>query len=278
MRQLLLEKGVDKNGIVTVEGKKLHYLKSVLRVKAGDMVYARVPGGALMQMTVALVEEKRIVLQLAGDGTVDEDEAKSEVKALPSKEQSGLELYLFQFIAKPPKMELIIRQAVECGVHYVIPVAGGFCQKGNIESAKKRAEENNSRWDSIITEALEQSGSAVHTQVMPVMSVQEACEFWQKTSAEKGMEHCKGTVLYEQTAGTKKLHELFKDGVNVECAAVAVGAEGGVMPEEIEKLSEAGFVPIHFDTNILRCETAALYGIAAVQTVIMEKELWQFKE
>ena len=52
-------------------------------------------------------------------------------------------------------------------------------------------------------------------------------------------------------------------------AAIAVGSEGGLSPDEVRILEEkALFVPIHFAVNILRCETAALYGIAAVQTEI----------
>ena len=37
----------------------------------------------------------------------------------------------------------------------------------------------------------------------------------------------------------------------------------------MKTLEEKGlFEPIHFAVNILRCETAALYGIAAVQSEI----------
>ncbi|WP_315329486.1 16S rRNA (uracil(1498)-N(3))-methyltransferase, partial [Treponema socranskii] len=35
-------------------------------------------------------------------------------------------------------------------------------------------------------------------------------------------------------------------------------------------LRNAGFTPVHFAGNILRCETAALYGIAALQTALAE--------
>ena len=52
-------------------------------------------------------------------------------------------------------------------------------------------------------------------------------------------------------------------------AALAVGSEGGISPAEVEILQKEHFEPIHFDVNILRCETAALYGIAAVQSAIL---------
>ena len=32
-----------------------------------------------------------------------------------------------------------------------------------------------------------------------------------------------------------------------------------------------GFLPVHFETNILRCETAALYGIAVMQSLVLRK-------
>lgn len=273
MRQLVLEQDVDKNGLVTVEGKKLHYLKSVLRLKSGDMIYARLAGKKLLQMTVALVEEKKIILQVAGDGKVVCNE-KEEIKARPIQNQNGMELFLFQFIAKPAKMELIIRQATECGVKYIVPVAGAFCQKGNVDSARKKSQEKD-RWQNIIREALEQSGSAVETQITNVMSIEEAIDFWKANAQNK---KSIAAVLYEQSAGTQKLHQAFKDCDGCKIAGLALGAEGGLMPEEVKKFSEGGFKPLHFDTNILRCETAALYGLAAIQTVLMEKEIWQYKE
>ena len=56
-------------------------------------------------------------------------------------------------------------------------------------------------------------------------------------------------------------------------AAIAVGSEGGISPEEVRLLEEKGlFVPVHFAVNILRCETAALYGIAAVQFEINQSK------
>ena len=48
---------------------------------------------------------------------------------------------------------------------------------------------------------------------------------------------------------------------------IACGSEGGISPQEVDFLVKKGlFYPLHFSVNILRCETAALYGIAAVQS------------
>ena len=43
MRQFIIQSHPDKKGLVQVEGKDFHYLRQVLRVKAGDMVEAGRP-------------------------------------------------------------------------------------------------------------------------------------------------------------------------------------------------------------------------------------------
>ena len=50
--------------------------------------------------------------------------------------------------------------------------------------------------------------------------------------------------------------------------ALAVGCEGGFSPKEFEILKQADFLPLHFNTNVLRAETAALYGIAVLQQLL----------
>ena len=55
--------------------------------------------------------------------------------------------------------------------------------------------------------------------------------------------------------------------------ALAVGCEGGISPAEAQLLKANGFIPIHFAGNILRCETAAVYGIAALQNAAAEAPL-----
>ena len=145
---------------------------------------------------------------------------------------------------------------------------GEFCQKGNIESARKKSESGDERWQRIVTEARQQSGSPVETKVFYSVSVEEACGFWSSLQAE----HKAALVFYERSDGTKSIYNALKnaDVIKKENAkiAVAVGAEGGISVQEISIMKESGFIPVHFDTNILRCETASLYGIAALQTVL----------
>lgn len=261
MRQFVSDSTLE-NGCVCVEGKKFRYLASVLRVEEGDMIDVRLPGGTLQPMTVAKVDRsvKKIMLQVAGD-------MAAQSRGVHARAAQGnlfpYELWLFQFVAKPPKMDLIIRQAVECGVSRIIPVEGAFCQKGSIESARKKTDGSDDRWQRVITEAREQSGSPVETLIMPSMSVEKACELYASIGEEK-----KAVVLYERSDGTVSIGHALMDGLKAKRICLAIGAEGGISPEEIEILGKSGFTAVHIKTNILRCETAALYGVAAVQTVM----------
>lgn len=331
MRQFVSETGLDSDGCIKVGGGKFRYLASVLRLEEGDMLYVRLPSGALQPMTVARVDgqSKTLTLSLAGSPAKAADASGSPagdlsappagsallsaVKAAPLENAGRFRFHLFQLVPKPPKMDLIIRQATECGVSSIIPVAGEFCQKGNVESAVKKSSPADSRWQKVITEAREQSGSPVQTEVLPCKKFEEALAFWKEVpgggllgealgpeAAERGGPE-RGTavptapgsakmafILYERNENTLPVHRAvaraagrsspLKNAPETADIAVMVGAEGGISPSELEKAKESGFIPVHLETNILRCETAALYGLAVIQGAVMESDIWKLNE
>ena len=270
MRQFIAESDIDKNGCLFVTGKKFRYLSTVLRCSAGDMIDVRLLDGTLQPMTVARIDsqEKKIVLQVAGDRVQIK---KNEARAL-EKNTALPEMWLFQFVAKPPKMELIIRQATECGVSTILPVNGEFCQKPYVESAIKKSASKDMRWERIVTEARQQSGSPLETKVSVVLSLEEAVRAYKEREAELSCskEESLKVVFYEPSEGTVPLGKVVCKTGLIKLAAFVVGAEGGISPQEIETLKKTGFIPVHLQTNILRCETAALYAAAALQTLLLE--------
>ena len=120
----------------------------------------------------------------------------------------------------------------------------------------------------------QQSGSPVSTEIAETLTLDEACAFWKKIAGENSKDGF-ACVLYERSKKTKNLYEAIPDSEKIKNCAVFCGAEGGISPEEIEILSKNGIVPVHFETNILRCETAALYGIACVQNAVTGRKIWQ---
>lgn len=269
MRQFISSVQPDKDGLLYVSGKEFRYLRQVLRLKCGDMLSVRLPDGELCSTTVCRIDEgkKSAVLQVCADGgSLEESQNVTRgVKACEIENAfSYVDYYLFQYIAKPVKMEQIIRQAVECGVKYIVPVTGAFSQKACIAAMQGA---KNERFERIIREARQQSGSPVETTVLAPVTTEQAAAFWEEQCA--GEKDTAAVILWERSENTVPLKTVL-EGKKIRKAAVAVGCEGGISAGEVQVLQKGGFVPVHFATNILRCETAALYGIAAVQSMILE--------
>lgn len=276
MRQFIVEKNQIKNGLIQLEGKDYRYFRQVLRVRAGDMVSVRLPDGILSNATVAKIDEtsRCLTLQLCADT------GKTITRGVQAEELTGgavsangalmVEYWLFQFLPRPQKFEQIVRQATECGVSVIVPVTGEYTEKSSAEALLGSKKE---RLERIIKEARQQSGSPVDTKVLEPVSLDKAIEMWKdgSDSAESvafvlsERDDCSGNLR----SGVQKAGGLEK----IKRAAIAVGSEGGISPEEVKLLEEKGlFLPVHFAVNILRCETAALYGIAAVQSEINQSK------
>lgn len=275
MRQFISSEFPDKKGFLRIYGKDFRYLRQVLRLKSGDMLAVRFSDGTLRNTTVCKIDEnsREILVQVCGnlektENSCDDDITRGTKAQEIQKSLPDTEYFLFQYIAKPVKMEQIIRQATECGVKFVIPVSGEFSQKQNVLSMQHSKKE---RLERIVREARQQSGSPVETEILEPLTTEEAVLFWKKnTSSLFAEEKNVAVALWERSEKTVSLKEIFDSEKNkkIKKIAIAVGCEGGISPEEIDALISAGFYAVHFPGNILRCETAALYGIAAVQSAL----------
>ena len=271
MRQLIIENKQIRKGLIELEGKDYRYLRQVLRVRPGDMISVRLPDGSLNNATVARVDEAEriVVLQLCADTgkTITRGVQADQLEGAGSVNGAlAVEYWLFQFLPRPQKFELIVRQATECGLSVIVPVIGEYTEKS---SAQALAGAKRERLERIIKEARQQSGSPVETKVLEPMTLEQALDLWRTSAGDQGG---LAFVLSERDDCSGKLRESVQKAGGLEGikrAAIAVGSEGGISPDEVKALEEKGlFQPIHFAVNILRCETAALYGIAAVQTEI----------
>ena len=268
MRQLILEKQTIKNGLITLGAKDFKYLRQVLRVKTGDMLNVRLQDGSLQTTTVTSIDDKskKIILQICAN-PAEEKTITRGVQATQTQTAKNLadhEYWLIQFLPRPQKFEQIVRQATECGVAVIVPIIGEYSEKSSVTALEGNRKE---RLIKIVREARQQSGSPIDTKVMQPVTLEKAVELWQEADGELGI------VLSERNDRSKSLKQAMSSQSSgdapVRKVAVAVGSEGGISPEEISTLLEKGlFHAVHFSVNILRCETAALYGLAAVQSAL----------
>jgi 16S rRNA (uracil1498-N3)-methyltransferase len=295
MRQFVLSGFPDNAGAMILGEKDFRYLVQVLRKDVGDSIEARLPDGRLCSMRVASIDRKERVVSLGISGADtafsvvessscgyspagDARQAQTSPLAVPGASMppgASLPLdfpriVLFQWILKGPKMDQVVRQATEAGVETIVPVAGDRCLSRDADSV---GEGKTDRWERIVREARQQSGSPVPTRILPPVGVSALSDVWREMA---GGGTSFALVLTEAPLARKSLHEYLDNAEGP--TAIAVGPEGGMTARELDSLVETGFVCIHFKTNILRAETAALYGIAAVQSALTESEKWQSKE
>lgn len=271
MRQFISDKDVDESGILILKEKDYHYFKDVLRIQIGDMISVRLPDGSLNEMTASKIDEgkKELTLQYCTDIDDFDYEECDITRGVKAKELGSVlktDIWLFQFLPKMPKFEQIVRQATECGVSVIVPVIGEYTEKSSVASLN--GEKKIERILKIVKEARQQSGSPVDTKVLLPVALPEAINQWREHVVD---DDSVAFVLCERTDVGKSIpKDLSEEKINV--AALVCGSEGGISPSEVELLIKDGrFVPVHFDTNILRCETAAVYGIAALQTWLARK-------
>jgi len=106
--------------------------------------------------------------------------------------------------------------------------------------------------------------------VMPPCSFDALLEYWE--SIKKNSRPI-GLVLHQEPLEKGTLHGYLRN--DPDFVVLAVGPEGGFSPGELAQFKKTGFRPLLMGNTILRTETAAIYGIAAIRTILLESEAWK---
>ncbi len=227
-------------------GNDYHYLIRVLRYKTGYEFSGRDLKGNVFDLKVADITENSCIL--------DVKKSSTEYVRLP-------EIVLYQCVCKGKKMDQIIRQATEAGVSNIIPVVSDF-SVSKIDTEKSAKIE---RWNKIVREAIQQSGSGINTLIGKPVTIDELVGIDDSTGDI-------GLFFHQETLDSGSLHGYLS--ANPRVVFLVVGPEGGLSDRETEILFGKKFKSVYLKTNVLRAETAAIYSISAVQTILLESENW----
>lgn len=255
MRLFLLPSTFDKSSSLELTGKDFNYLIKALRLKKGQEIMGRDRDGALWNLRIESIGKTSCILS-----AIPADSLEEKTDTLPQMRPLK-PIVLYQCLPKGRKADEIIKKATEAGVQDIVLVKSRNCVAdiGGKEASRL------DRYDAIITEAIQQSGSVVATKVHGVLPFKDiATDF---ASRAEGLDHL-GIILH-QTKLSENQDDLFEcirgfDGIT----AIVVGPEGGLEEEECALLLDKGFRAVTLKTNILRCETASIYAIGAVQTIL----------
>jgi 16S rRNA (uracil1498-N3)-methyltransferase len=262
VKQFVLPSPPNADGIVHLYEKDYHYLVRVRRLREGSFFRAVLPAGADAGDGGAAAETEVEVLS-----TVDNILVGRCGGVLPAPVSSQLPpIYLFQGLPRGNKMDLIVRQAAEGGITEVMP----FLTEYSSVKAAAGFSEKLKRWERIIREARQQSGSPVATVVRSPATVDGLLARWAalKAAGPGGV----GLFLHQDPLAQGTFHDYLYG--KPDFVVLAVGPEGGFSPDEARRFTQAGFAPLVMGATILRTETAALYGAAAVRIILLENASW----
>lgn len=173
------------------------------------------------------------------------------LEELPSTEAS-LRITLFQGLPKAEKMELIVQKLTELGAVAVVPVAMERCVARLTE---KDGEKKRERWQKIAREAAKQSGRTVVPRVEAPLRFADMLERLSDFDAV--------LTPWEDAQGYG-LRRFSQERPQTRNLALIVGPEGGMSPEEVARMANAGARPVTLGPRILRTETAGLVAVAAL--------------
>ncbi len=229
-----LPQGVDAE----LPPEAAHHASRVLRLREGDAVQVFDGLGDASDATIASISGKRVLL---GD-----------LRACVRQAVPALPIVLAQAMSSSEKMDWVVQKATELGAAEIVPVQ---TQRSIARLTGERAEKRVEHWRNVAVSACEQSGR----NVLPRLHApQELASWLQEMRGQAGSKY----ILLPDGAGSLKDQARPEGPVTL-----LIGPEGGFTREEADMARQAGFVPILLGPRVLRTETAALAGIAALQTL-----------
>ena len=248
MKQLLLPRAYAGEPKITLSGPDFRHLARSRRMREGDCLAAVDHRGARYSLRITRI----------GADACEASVARAEDGMPAAARPPVVALALLQCLPKGRKIDLIVRQATEAGVARIILLVSDHCvvRPGGDDH---RA----SRLGRVAREALQQSGVALPPRI----------EGPRPFSSLTGGDWGTALLLHERPVPCRSLHALLAGRPSA--LSLLVGPEGGLSEAETEMARAAGFQPVHFDTGVLRVETAVTFALGAITAILQERDEWR---
>jgi len=229
---------IPQSGSLDLPPDAAHHAARVLRLREGDAVEIFDGKGNECHGVIAELGGKRVVV--------------STITAIDIDRESPLKVLLAQAMSSSEKMDWVLQKATELGVTEIQPLD---TERSVAKLTAERVEKRIEHWRQVAISACEQCGRNVLPQIHAPLDIMVWLQQMQKTADTK-------FILLPQ--GTVSLHAQFKPQGRI---ALLIGAEGGFTQAESDSALRCGFTPIRMGARVLRTETAAIAGLAALQTL-----------
>jgi 16S rRNA (uracil1498-N3)-methyltransferase len=214
---------------VTLTGPEAIHLSRVMRGRVGDSLELVNGKGSLAYGSIAKIGKKEILI---------------EIDKCSKQAPEGSQLILIQALPRVSNLEVIVEKGTELGMDEIILFPAARSEK------KALNEKQLQRLKNVSIAALKQSGR-LH---LPRITERAAIKTWDSLPSP---------CFFGSLSPEAKSIEFFSKKAT-EQLAILIGPEAGLSPEEEEALLKLGALPITLNKNILRCETAAVAGLAVL--------------
>ncbi|MFZ2542373.1 MAG: 16S rRNA (uracil(1498)-N(3))-methyltransferase [Gallionella sp.] len=215
-----------------------HHAIRVLRLREGDTVGIFDGIGNECRGLIAEISGKRVVV--------------GNITTTSTNRESPLQVELAQALSSSEKMDWVIQKATELGVTEIQPLdTERSVAKLTAERTTKRLE----HWQQVAISACEQCGRNILPKIHAPLDIM----VWLQQAKELPI--TKFILLQE---GSTSLPTQTRPKGKV---VLLIGAEGGFSQAEGDAALQCGFASIRMGARVLRTETAAVAGLAALQTL-----------
>ena len=224
----------DISGRLSLGAGESHRLRSVMRIRSGDAL-TLFDGSGFDYPATVINASQPIELELSGP-------------PLKVEREAPLRITLALALTRGSRMDFAIQKGVELGVARIAPLlcARSVASAKDADSAAKKTH----RWRDISIHACEQCGRSVIPEVHPPLPFSS----WLATAVT-------GPRFILHPPASQPLAGAAVGGSE---ASLLIGPEGGFTDEEIASAHQAGCIGVHLGPRILRSETAACAGMAAL--------------
>jgi 16S rRNA (uracil1498-N3)-methyltransferase len=238
-----------ENATLRLSSRETFHLHRVLRLKAGDacQIFNRNGWGAeALVETISQAEGAQVRLK----------------KIFPVKEKTLL-LKVAQALPQKRKMDDLVRQAEELGVHefWILET-----ERTVVKMSAEAGERARGRWERIVIEAAKQSGNPILMQVGGPFSFEKVLEEKRKRSEPSYLFHPDPSGL-----AFPSLVEGLRRSKSREAPASAFlffGPEGGFTEEEVRRAESVGVQKVFLGDSTLRIDTAFLGVLSALRWML----------
>lgn len=230
--------GLGVDDVVDLAGPEAHHAATVVRLSVGEEVLVADRAGARV-LTVA--------------DSVAGDLVRLRVMSRADEPTIPLRLTLVQALSKDGRDEDAVEAATELGVDGVVPWQA---DRSIVRWKGPKADKGLRKWGNVIERAAKQSRRGrwpVLEELMTSATLVERC-------AGEGVTPF---VLHEDATTPLSTVELPGGGEIL----LVVGPEGGISPQEVDRLVAAGATPVRLGAQVLRASTAGPAAIAVVSAM-----------